>query len=103
MAKRLPISATAELLFDIATFALLYNRFACVTAALVICGLLLQTTKRGISVDLSVGLSVCLSVRHDRELCKTSEPIAMTFGMLTRVGTMYYEDCCVVYACVVRK
>ena len=29
---------------------------------------------------------VCLSVCHDREPCKTVEPIEMTFGMCTRMG-----------------
>jgi len=53
-------------------------RFIGRIAALARCGLLLQTEKRG----LSVGLSVC----HDREPCKTAEPIVMPFGMLTRVG-----------------
>jgi len=32
------------------------------------------------------GLSVCLSVGHDREPCKAAESIVMPFGLLTRVS-----------------
>ena len=38
-------------------------------------------------------LCVCVCVDHDREPCKTAEPIEMPFRMLMRVGpyrTMYY-------------
>jgi len=32
--------------------------------------------------SLSIGLSAC----HDREPCKTAEPLEMPFGLWTRVG-----------------
>ena len=47
---------------------------------------MLPTEYRGLSVDLSVGLSVTLV-----SPAKTAEPIEMPFGLRTRVGqgTMY--------------
>jgi len=44
---------------------------------------------RPIATD-GVVLSVRLSVCHDREPCKATEPIVTPFGMLTRVGPRNY-------------
>ena len=53
------------------------------------------TAMQSIRRDLLIAWSVCLSVSvgHKHELCKTAEPIEMSFGLWTRVNRVLPGSC----------